>query len=31
MNNLKGASIFRVFIRGRFKGASTNKTFSVTS
>ena len=31
MNTLKGASTFRVFIRGLFKGASTHKTFSVTS
>ena len=27
----KGASTFRVFIRGLFKGAGTHKTFSVTS
>ena len=31
MNTLKGASTYSVFIGGFFKGAGTNKTFSVTS
>ena len=31
MNTLKVASTFKMFIKGLFKGASTHKTFSVTS
>ena len=31
MNTPTGASTFRVFIRGLFKGASTHKTFRVAS